>query len=46
VYGARFWKKNPPALEDAIELHAFAPLEALACVCYTITSQESTFLTG
>jgi non-ribosomal peptide synthetase component F len=30
VYGARFRRKFP--LEDAIGSHAFAPLEALACV--------------
>jgi hypothetical protein len=31
TYGARFPLK-PFALEDAIEFHAFAPLEALPCV--------------
>jgi len=29
-YGARFRQKF--TLEDTIEIHAFAPLEALACV--------------
>ena len=30
MYGVHFWTGF--ALEDAIEFHAFAPLEALACV--------------
>jgi hypothetical protein len=38
MHGARFDRHF--ALEDAIEFHAFAPLEALSCVC------PMTFLSG